>query len=308
VLFEVKDPHLQSILGAVKKYWKDTFRPALTSFSCEAVGGTLEMASDASLMFTLASAGFGIHDDILDKSTHKHLRRTILGLYGTNGALLAGDLLIVKAWTTIHQMIRRTCKPTQIADVVDTYGKLSVEICEGEFIETLCRRRLDIDIEYYMNFLWKAMAEMEACSKIGAIIGGGQDFEVEALGEFGRKLGLISRLGDDAEDCLNLKGTLLPRIKNESVPLPLLYAAKSSSKRFEKIQGIIKKSKVTSLDAKSLLQFCFEAEAFRYTCNIAEKNKADASQKLRLLKDSTARKMLSLMLERSYDRVTATCI
>ena len=60
----VNDPQLLGVLQDVKKYWKDFVRPALTSFSCEAVGGRPELANNAALMFTLASSGFGIHDDI----------------------------------------------------------------------------------------------------------------------------------------------------------------------------------------------------------------------------------------------------
>ena len=75
----VNNPELLSILEEVKGYWRDVSRPALTSFSCEAVGGQPEMADDAGLMFTLASAGIGIHDDIIDKSPNKHFRMTITG-------------------------------------------------------------------------------------------------------------------------------------------------------------------------------------------------------------------------------------
>src|SRR5665647_428738 len=202
---EVKDPKLLAILKEVRGYWEDQFRPALTSFSCEAVGGKANAADDAGLMFTLASSGFGLHDDVLDKSSSKHLRNTILGLYGSDSALLVGDLLMFKAWTVVHEMIRKTRKPLKIADIVQVYGRFSVEICEAEFMETLCRRNLEISLEYHMNFKWKAMAEIEACSRIGAIMGDGRTKEINALGEFGRRLGFISRLADDIEDCLNLK-------------------------------------------------------------------------------------------------------
>lgn len=292
----------------IKKYWKDKFRPALTSFSCEAVGGDREMAKDVATMFTLASAGFGIHDDILDKSLHKGLRRTVFGLYGIDGALLAGDLLIVKAWAIVENMIRKTQKPTKIADIIRTYGNLSVEICEAELMETQSRRKLDLGIENYEKLLWKAMAEMEACARIGGIMGDGQPCEVDSLGEYGRRLGLISRLGDDVEDCLNLNGSLLPRIENESLPLPLLYAASSSKERYAEIRDIINKTKTTPSDAQALLKFCFEAESFEYVCKVARKKEKEAIQKLRILKPSIARDMLSLMARRSYARVASMCI
>ena len=305
---EVKDFKLLAILKNVINYWKDSFRPALTSFSCEVVGGKPDAADDAGLMFTLASSGFGLHDDILDKSSSKHLRNTILGLNGSDNALLVGDLLIFKAWMLVHEMIRKTRNHSKIADIVEAYGRFSIEVCEAEFMETLCRRNLEIDLEYYLNFQWKAMAEIEACSRIGAIMGNGKAKEVNALGEFGRRLGFVSRLADDIEDCLNLKGDLIHRIEFESVPLPLLYAAKSSTEKNLAIKHIIEKSQISPSDVKKLLGFCFETEAFKYVLRIARKNEEECICKLHALKNSSARNVLLSMIKVSCVHVAELCL
>jgi geranylgeranyl pyrophosphate synthase len=310
---KVTDPMLIMVLEDVKKYWNDSrthavFRPGLTSLSCEAVGGNPEAAETAGLIFTLMGSGIGIHDDILDKSPQKHLRKTILGLHGVDSALLVGDLLIVKAWTMFHEMIRNADKPSRIADIMEMYGNLSVEICEAEFMETMCRQNLEIDLDYYTDFLWKAMAEMEACTKIGAIVGDGKKNEVEALGEFGRRLGFMSRLADDMEDCLDLKGDLLHRIKCESVPFPLLYAAKCSREKYLQIKRIVKKIHLTTWDATALLKFCSETEAFEYMRVIAKKNWVKATSMLRPLKPSDARNVLAAMNKMSYERIEKLCI
>ena len=76
IISGVEEPKFLEILNYFKDYWKDFFRPTLTSLSCEAIGGECELAEDAALMFTLASSGFGIHDDIIDKSEIKHRNMT----------------------------------------------------------------------------------------------------------------------------------------------------------------------------------------------------------------------------------------
>jgi len=304
----VRDPKLLAALEDVKNYWRDLNRPSLTFFSCEAVGGNPEVSQDAALMFTLASSGFGIHDDILDRSANKHLRKTILGLHGVDTALLVGDLLIVKAWTFAHEMIRKTGNPTKIADVLEAYGNLSVEICEAEFMETQCRRKVDTDLDYYENVLWKEMAETEACSRIGAMMGDGKPSEIEALSEFGRRLGFISRLADEVEDCLNVKGDLPHRIKYESVPLPLLYAAKFSTEKYAIIKKIVNKNRISPSDMKSLLKLCFETEAFEYVRNLAKKNKEEAHRKLSILRPSTACSLLLVITNAANARVDRLCI
>ena len=310
---KVRHPKLLSILEDVKTYWKDTrtrllFRPALTSFSCEAVGGKPESAEDAGLIFILAASGIGIHDDILDKSRCKHLRKTILGIHGEDSALLVGDLLLIKAWTMFHEMISNADKALRIADIMKVYGNLSIEICEAEFMETMCRRNLETDLDHYANVLWMAMAEIEACTRIGAMIGNGNSDEIEALAKFGRRLGLISRLADEIEDCLNLKGDLPHRIEYESVPFPLLYAAKRSREKYLEIKKIINKTQITSSDAKALVKSCFDTEAFDYVHSIARKNEAKAASELLMLKPSNARNLLSEIKKGVYDRIDALCI
>ena len=304
----VRDPKLIAALEDVKKYWRDFNRPSLTFLSCEAVGGTYEISLDAALMFTLASSGFGVHDDILDRSANKHLRMTILGLHGIDTALLVGDLLIVKAWTFAHELIRKNSNPTKIADVLEAYGNLSIEICEAEFMETQCRQKVDTDIDYYEHVLWKEMAETEACCRIGAMMGDGKSSEIQALSDFGRRLGFISRLKDEVEDCLNMMGDLPHRIKFESVPLPMLYAAKSSFEKQKRIEKIVNKKTLLPSDIESILNLCFETEAFEYVRKMAEKNKEEARRKLRILKPSTARKILLNIINGAYSRVNDLCV
>lgn len=304
LLSGVSNRELLSILKEISDNWKDVFRPALASMSCEAVGGQQEATDDAGLMFALASAGFGIHDDIIDRSQNKHFRITILGRHGLESALLVGDLLIVKAWTIVHEMIGNGCYPEKIKAVVKEYGKLNVEICEAEFMENLCRKKLDTELKTHENILWKAMAEIEACTRIGAILGNGDDNEVQALAEFGRRLGFAYRLTDEVRDSLNIEGNLPHRIEHESVPLPILFAAKSSEQRRQRIQSIIQKSPLAPAGIKELLEICFESKAFEYVLNLAKKNEIKTIRALRVLRPSRARDSLSFMGRQSLAHIT----
>jgi geranylgeranyl diphosphate synthase type I len=308
VVSGVNNSELRSILLELTNCWGDMFRPTLTSLSCEAVGGQPEIAEDAGLMFTILAAGIGIHDDIIDQSSVNHFRKTILGRYGLEKALLVGDLLIVKAWTMINEMIMKTRQPTKIANIVKIYGNLCVEICEAELMETSCKQKLCNELEYHKEILWKAMAEIEACTRIGAILGEGTANEVQALAEFGRRLGFISRLTDDVKDSFNLEGNLPHRIQYESIPLPIIFASGSSKEKFQKIKSIIEKLPISPSDSKELLQICFESGAFAYVLDIAKKNKREANRNLRLLKPSNARNMLSLMVKRSYVDLSNWCL
>lgn len=305
----VNHPQLLSILANVKAYWKDNFRPALTSFSCEAVGGQPEAADDVSLMITLLGAGLGIHDDIIDKSLDKHFRKTILGLHGLDNAVLAGELFIVKALTSIQDIVRKNCHAEKILDIIEEFEAFFLEVWEGEFMETLCRRNLDTDIEYYKKVLWMSTADTEACSRFGAIFGGGSKIEVEALAEFGRRLGFLHRLLDDIKDTLNLEGNLPCRLKNESIPLPILYASKSSKSKepYFMIKTILEKPSITREDVLIILESCFKHKAFDDVLCLAKKIEREAIDKLNLLKKSEARHVLRSMVGNTLADIDKLC-
>ena len=299
---------LLSALENVKSYWKDATRPALTSFSCEAVGGRPEMADDASLIFSLAAAGISIHDDIIDKSKNKHFRKTILGAYGLDSALIVGDLLILKAWTMTNEMIKRVNQPNKMAEIVEIYGNLSLEMYEAGFMEVLCRNTLNIDLNYCQQVLWHIAAETEACARIGALLGDGKREYIQALGSFGRRLGFIFGVKNDVLDVLNIEGNLSKKLENERIPLPLLFAAKSSKEKFNEIDSIIRKLPISPLESRRLLELCFEAESFEYIKTIAEQNVAAACSSLQLLKPSVARDVLEHMVKKSFTEVKSLCI
>ena len=304
----VTDPHLREILEYVRTYWKDKLRPALTSLSCEAVGGKSEMAEDASLMFTLAAAGTQIHDEIIDKSLKGHFRRTVFGNRGTDEALLAGDLLIVKAWAMLREIAERASEPSLIVDVVEAYNLISIEICEAELFETSCRRKTTTDLKIYEGkFLWKINADLEACTRAGAILGGGSESEIRALADVGRRFGFLMGLNDDVTDCMNLEGNLPHRLEFESVPLPILYAANSSNENQPIIESILKKSPISSSDAAQLLGMCFDTGAFTYLSEIARQSAKEARSKLQTIKPSIARSTLELMIEKLVKEISQTC-
>jgi len=304
----VSHPTLLSILADVRTYWKDNFRPALTSFSCEAVGGQPEAAEDVSLMITLMGAGLGIHDDIIDKSLNKHFRMTILGLHGIDNALLVGELLVVKALTMIREIVRKARNPKKIEKILEVYEGFFLEVWQGEFMETLCRHNLETELKDYKRILWMSTADTEACTRLGAILGGGSKVEVEALAEVGRRLGFIHRLADEVRDSLNLEGNLPWRLENESVPLPILYAAKASKETNLKIKSILEQPAIAPSDIRNILEICFETEAFNYVFNMAKQNAIEATRNLSILKKTVAQDWLALMVKNALASLDSLCL
>ena len=294
----ISDPKLLSILQFVKEYWQDNFRPTLASLCCEAVGADKKTANEVGLMITLTSAGGGIHDDIIDKSFNKHFRMTVLGLYGLDYSLLVGDLLIIKGWAMAHGLAKNS--PDKISKVIEVFGEWTVDVCEAEFMEIACVRNIDTDLGQYEKILRQSMADTEACAKLGAIMGQGSSNQIQALAEYASDLGFLFRLSNDLNDVTNIEGNLKVRLENESVPLPILYAAKFSQENYVKTKEILSQKIIDPQDLMKLLDLCLYSNSFGYVLELAKRNKEHANKKLLELDDSYARAVLSLILENSF--------
>ncbi len=290
-----EDSELSLSLEDVKNYWEDRLRPTLVALSFEAVGGRPRGADNLGLFATLLGAGIGIHDDVIDKSLTKHFRKTILGLHGFDNAVLVGDLLIVKALAGIRLIVNEGFKPKQISKVLETYENCLVEICKAQFVGMRYRRNLNVELRDYEEFLTHSIAEIEACTSIGAILGNGSEREIRGLAGFGRDYGFMMRLFGDVTDSLNIEGNLDQRLENESVPLPILYAAKSSEEVFRRIEAILQKPHIVTEDIVGLPEFCLKAKAFDYVYNLAEKKEKEIIQNLVTLSHGAARNALLSM-------------
>jgi len=291
---EFNEPELISIMQDINSYSKDIYRPALTSFSCEMVGGC-SSTYEASLMIALITAGMAIKDDIIDKSKYTHYRETIPGRYGIDKALLASDLLLVKGLTTARKLFSDAHSNDKCMDVLEALKNFTFEIYEAELMDISCRKNLNTALDYYSKVVWKLVADGEVCTRIGAILGNGSEAEVKNLSAFGRKLGFILHLVEEVKDTFNVEGSLIHRLKYESVPFPILYASKNQN-ACVKLKSILKNSLIDA----SLLEIekiCWANKGVTYVSNIVRKTANEAFELLNSFRPCPARDVLRQMVE-----------
>lgn len=231
------------------EYWCDLARPTLISICCESVGGKVDIATPIAASITLICGATDIHDDIIDKSKKKMARPTILGKFGKDIALLVGDALFFEGFLLLH----KACKNITMEKSVKVYQVVSdmfFELGNAEALELQFRGRTDVVPEKYLSILNMKAADVEACTKIGAIVGGGSEKEIDALGKYGRTLGSIMILRDDLADATDYE-ELSNRIKHEPLPLPILLAMQNPEIKLE-ICNIISKKKVRKGDVEKI--------------------------------------------------------
>jgi len=260
----------------MNEYWLDYSRPALLSMACEAVGGDPELTTFIAVPMILINGAVDIHDDIIDLSKRKEERLTVYGKFGKDIALLVGDALLLKGFTLLNEIYLE--KKNVILDIInDTFYRLG----DAEAQELELQGRLDVTPGEYLHVVRKKAANVEALMRIGAILGGGTDKEIDALGKYGTVLGMLFAMQDEFVDMLDPK-EFIHRVKYECLPLPLLYALQNPKTK-EKIANELKEG-ITRRNSKKLLAAFFKtAEAKDFTKTVYDLAR-EARRQLRKLK------------------------
>jgi len=266
----------------MSEYWQDVFGPTLLSLGCEAVGGDSSLTTPIAVPLILISGAIDIHDDIIDQSKSKWLRPTVFGKFGKDIALLVGDALFFKGFKLLYEAVEKGISAEKVAAIVDIIEKTFFELGDAEALELSFRGRIDITPEKYLYVMRKKAADVEACTHISALLGGGSKEEVETLKEYGRLLGMMIILRDDLLDMIDFDEAM-HRIRKESLPLPILYALQKPEIK-SILSPLLQKKGIKKRDVKTILSTTDEAGGLDFCTKIIQElaeNAYDRIEKLR---------------------------
>lgn len=264
------------------EYWNDLARPTLLSLACEAVGGNPELTTQIAVPMTLISGAIDIHDDIIDESKIKDNRPTVYGKFGKDIALLAGDALLFKGLTLLNTSTQKGIAEEKMSKILEIVRNMFFELGDAEALELQLQKSQEVSPEEYIHVVRKKAADVEAHTRISAIIGGGSEEEIEALSEYGRHLGMLVILRDDWIDMIDFEESV-HRIKKECLPLPLLHALRNPKTRNRLIK-ILAKKKIGRRDANAVLSIIYNAKGFQQYENFTKELARNAFAKLSPIK------------------------
>jgi geranylgeranyl diphosphate synthase type I len=250
---------LEALEYFMNEYWHDYTSSALLSLVCEAVGGDPKITVPVGVALTLISGAIDIHDDIIDQSEIKGDRQTVYGKFGKEIALLVGDALLFKGFTSLFDAIEKGVPAEKVAAIANIINKTFFELGNAEALELKFRGRTDITPEEYLRVVRKKGADLEAYARISSILGGASEEEIEALGEYGRLLGMLIILRDDMIDMLDPEETI-HRIQKEHMNIAILYALQNPEMTTE-IKSILEKP-ITPKNAEKLATLVDKAGGF----------------------------------------------
>src|SRR5438874_2163042 len=162
-----------------------------------------------------------VHDDVLDGARLRRGRPTVVAAGGRGVATATGDLLFSRAFAELRANDR--------ADEVRVLSRASTALALGELLQRADAFDATVPVERYLERCeYKTARLFEAACQLGALESAAPPDRVEALGAFGRRIGLAFQLLDDvldvsgpAERTGKARGTDL---LDGTVTLPLILA------------------------------------------------------------------------------------
>ena len=218
-------------------------RPLLILDGCAMVGGLPQSIMPAAAGAEYAHVASLIHDDIIDHDDIRRGRDTLYRCYGTEYALLAGDLLVFQSFLALARCIEGQIPAERIVRAVQIVASVGIDMCRGQALEAQVARDLACDMSTYFQIIrLKTASLFRGALESGAVLGGGHEEQIAKLGEYGEQLGILFQIIDDLlcyTDTEALGKSKLSDLKNKRLTLPVIYAYQTggseAQRRIERI-------------------------------------------------------------------------
>ena len=293
---QIKNEPLQEALHYfMEEMWYNAAHPSLISLSCEAVGGNPEETTNISAALVVLTGAADIHDDIIDQSITKDCKPTVFGKYGKDVSIIAGDVL----WFKGMLMLTEACEPFPTERrrlILDLIKQAFFDVGGAEAKEASLRRNLEINPDDYLEMIRMKVSIAKASAQIGAIIGNGCTEEIDALGEYGKTVGILMTIRDEFIDMFEVE-ELKNRFHNECLPLPFLLAFKNVVLK-EQILDLLNQKEMNENDLEKLIEKVYEDSK---VCELGQFMKSTAKNAILKINNMENRDILSLLLESSLE-------
>jgi len=181
---EFKEPLKYALNGGKR------IRPIILLLASECVGEIDDNIFAAACAIEFLHTESVIHDDIIDNETLRRQKDPFHIKYGYNTSVLTGDFVL----GLILNIASRINNPRVTKNLATTAMMMS----EGEVLEGRLETSEDVTFDDYLKVIeYKTATAFETASRLGAIISGGSEEEIESLADYGKNIGIAYQIRDD---------------------------------------------------------------------------------------------------------------
>jgi len=188
----------------ISEYLRDgggkRIRPSLLLLSAKSQGYAGEAMIRLGAVVEMVHTATLVHDDIIDAADTRRGRPSANTAWGNSKCVLAGDWLYMQAF--------RTALDERNFRILDLLIGLTQQMVEGELLQ-MEKLGLAIGEEDYNSLIYRKTACLfEVSMRLGSVLAGVNGRAEEAMGEYGRTLGMAFQIVDDVLDLTATEETL----------------------------------------------------------------------------------------------------
>lgn len=273
-------------------------RPMLVMLACKACGYQGEEDALLAAIIEFIHTATLLHDDVVDDSEMRRGQQTASSIWGNEAAVLVGDYLYSRSFQMMV-LLQSLRIMNLMADTTNT-------IAQGEVLQLLNINEPDTSEQKYHQVIYsKTACLFEAACKLGAIMTAADSKTEQALGDYGKHLGIAFQLVDDAldyeADSEELGKNVGDDLAEGKPTLPLIYAMqKGTDAEKQMIRHAIEQGGLDQIDA--ITATIKKTGALEYTHQQAIHHADLAKQAIKGLTDNKYRKALLFVADYAVQR------
>ena len=284
------------------------FRPILLLQSAMAVGGDAFRVLPAAAGTEYGHVASLIHDDVIDGDDLRRGRPSVPNRFGLENAIVSGDSLLFGIFRCLAACRDRGVPDDRIVMALGVVAQAGIDLCEGQSLESRMRGDLRCGVDAYLAMIrGKTAALFRAACQSGALLGGGTERQVEALGVYGDSLGLAFQIWDDVlpytSDSETAGKAADSDIRNRRITLPVIFVEQSGRPEDRAALDRILTGVEPLEDAHArMLELVTRTGALDASRALAVRHVEAALGALRALPDTPSRDRLATFAEAVVDR------
>lgn len=269
-------------------------RPMLVILSSRLFGEINDATISAAVAIELLHNASLIHDDVVDSSPLRRGRKTVNNIWDNRVAVLVGDFFVSTA-------LQSAIKSNNL-NTISLIASLGKELATGEIdqIETADEHILD-EKRYFNVIKQKTASLFSSCMLMGGYSNGATNEQLNAIEEYGNKLGLCFQIKDDIFDYFTDDSVGKPTgsdLKEGKVSLPLLFAIQSNTdERNTQMRNMLMRGNLTDEEISLLIEYAKEKGGIEYAEEMMLKLKSEAEDALSIFPNSKIKDVLIELLD-----------
>jgi octaprenyl-diphosphate synthase len=265
-------------------------RPLLMILSARLCGYQGNRDASLAVVFEFIHAASLLHDDVVDRAEFRRNQPAANTVWDNPAVVLVGDFLYSKSFLMAIEYDN--------IKILHVLSDATTKMSEGEVLQLVHADNLEVDeFEYYEVITRKTAVLISAACRIGAIFGGGDGPQEEALRKYGHHLGIAFQLVDDTLDYTgDIKEMGKPvgnDIQEGKATLPLIHAlnhGKASDKN--RLRKIFNSDEISQTDFKQVRDIVVQSGGIEYTLLKAVEHVEHAKESLGIFPDQRTKKTL----------------